>query len=244
MKKWTISVILLLSLAVIALAAAVVVLAQRPSPEGLSGAAGSQPAQQAAAEAGDEAGSSSLPEEGGGESAVTGLRCSVSLGTLEIVSGDEFGVSGQSGSGYEAYVEDGVYVVQGSTTHDNHIVVTVPQDVSFQSVELTVSGGALHAEDLHTQTLRTVCEKGALHFSGWVDGSGHIEQFQGNTVVTLYGSQRDFNYELDYDLGHIGIGGVQYAGADEVQSIDNGAEKTLDIRCGMGNVSVLFQDEP
>ena len=202
MKRWTISVILLLSLAVIALAAAVVVLAQGPSPEGLPGAAGSQPAQQAAAEAGDGAGSSSLPEEGG------------------------------------------VYVVQGSTTHDNHIVVTVPQDVSFQSVELTVSGGALHAEDLHTQTLRTVCEKGALHFSGWVDGSGHIEQFQGNTVVTLYGSQRDFNYELDYDLGHIGIGGVQYAGADEVQSIDNGAEKALDIRCGMGNVSVLFQDEP
>lgn len=173
---------------------------------------------------------------------ITGLRCSVQLGTLNIVEGEDFNVSELNGSNYEAYTENGIYIVNGSTTHDNHIVVTFPKDFQFETVELIVTGGALTAENINTQNLQTSCDKGAIDFSGSVNVDADVQQFQGKTVLNIDGKQTDYNYRLDLDLGHIGIGEQQYAGPHQSQSIDNSAEKTIDASCTMGSISVLFSE--
>lgn len=160
------------------------------------------------------------------ENEITELRCSVQLGTLTITEGDDFHVSELNGSDYEAYTEDGAYIVNGSTTHDNHIVVTVPKDYPFETVELSVAGGALAAENIHTRNLYTNCDKGAIDCSGSVSAVAEVRQLQGKTVLNIDGRQTDYNYSLDLDLGHIGVGEEQYAGPRQHQNIDNGAEKT------------------
>lgn len=174
------------------------------------------------------------------ESEVTGLQCSVQLGALEIVEGDEFSISELNNSDYEAYIENNTYIVVGSKTHDNHIVVTVPKDYQFQSVTLTVTGGALSAQGIETQALYTNCDKGSINFSGSINGNAQIQHQQGKTILNINANQSDFNYELDYDLGHIGIGAKQYAGASGKETINNGASKTMNIQCKMGSVSVVF----
>ena len=176
------------------------------------------------------------------EEEITGLHCSIQLGSLEVTAGEDFGVSELNGSGYEAYIEDGIYVVNGSMTRENHIVVTVPADFLFQTVALTVNGGVLNVQNIHTQTLLTNCDKGGLHFSGSVEGDAEIQHLHGETALTLQGTQTDFNYELDYELGHIGVGKKQYAGANGGESVDNQSDKTMRIHCTMGSVSVLFSD--
>ncbi len=176
------------------------------------------------------------------ENEITDLRCSVQLGTLTITEGDDFHVSELNGSDYEAYTEDGAYIVNGSTTHDNHIVVTVPKDYPFETVELSVAGGALAAENIHTRNLYTNCDKGAIDCSGSVSAVAEVRQLQGKTVLNIDGRQTDYNYSLDLDLGHIGVGEEQYAGPRQHQNIDNGAEKNINASCTMGSISILFSE--
>lgn len=196
--------------------------------------AGGQPAEPASSCAVSSAQTESA--EGG----VTGLRCSVQLGTLNIVEGEAFHVSAGNGSDYEAYIENGTYIVNGSKTYDNHIVVTVPKEFQFETVELVAAGGALTAENLNTQNLYTNCNRGTISYSGSASAGAEIQQLQGKTVLTMDGRQADYNYSLDLDLGHIGIGDQEYAGPHQDQSIDNSAEKTIDASCTMGSIRILF----
>lgn len=248
MKKWTGILIVFLLVIVAVLAAAVWQLYQKLGAASISEiptfSVSAAPAGQSAADGPQPLPSPTQTSSGAANSGdtITDLNCSVSLGALEIVEGTGFGVSEQSGSGYEAYVDGSTYVVSGSTTSDGHIVVTVPDDFRFQTVTLTVNGGALSAEDVDTQTLITHCDKGSLHFSGGVADSAQVEHLYGETLLTLDGKSLDYNYALSYDLGHIGIGERQYAGRSGSESIDNGAGKEIDIHCSMGSVSVLFDD--
>lgn len=171
------------------------------------------------------------------------LRCSVQMGALQIIRGEEFGVQEGDADDCEAYLEDGVYTISASTTRDMPVVVTVPEGVRFVRATLTASGGTLMAEDLDVQDLNATCEQGALQFSGSVDGNAAVEHLQGETVLRLSGSPSDFNYEIAYELGHVEIGDKSYAGAKGSKSIDNDSPKTLRVHCAMGSVGVLFPEE-
>ena len=178
---------------------------------------------------------SSQPEE----EPITRLSCSVSAGALEITEGEAFSVS----EGGRAYVEDGTYVVEEAETWTKHISVTVPAGYCFEQVHLSVTGGSLSAAGLHTQELVTDCDKGAVFYSGSLDKDAQVEQKKGETTLDLTGSRSDFNYELVYILGHIGLDGDAYAGKYGEIPIDNGMDRTVRVQCTMGSVSLLFHGE-
>ncbi|MEQ2443265.1 hypothetical protein WMO64_07265 [Pseudoflavonifractor sp. CLA-AP-H29] len=261
MKKITNILLLVLLAAVIVLAAAVIYLYQRDgSPS--SPVSGTPSASQSEsitvgtpapsggeAEGGDSSGDTNGPEvgtpaESGGEdaqAAVTELRCSAALGAVKIVEGAEFGLSEGSEAECEAYIEDNAYVVSASTTQDIPIVVTVPEGITFEQVTLTASGGNLTVEGIDTEALSTSCTQGAIYYSGRLDGSADVEHLQGQTVLQLEGASSDYNFELEYSLGHIQVGDLSLGGPKGSRSIDNGSEKTIQVYCTMGDVSVLFQ---
>lgn len=173
---------------------------------------------------------------------ITGLRCSVELGALDVIEGEDFDVSALDIGDYTVQIENGTYIVNGSAVHDNHIIVTIPKDFQFQEVELLVTGGTLTAEGVDTQNLHVNCNKGAIEYSGSVDAGAEIQQLHGKTVINIDGKQTDYNYSLDIDLGHIGIDDQQYAGTHQHQDIDNQAEKSISACCTMGSVSILFSE--
>ena len=251
MKKLTGFLMAFLLLAVTILAVAVCYLYQRYGAEHAAAPAFSQEPSRPGQSDDNATSETEAPEENGAsrqeaeaKSEITGLRCSVQLGTLELVEGEAFGVSELSGNTCEAYIEDGVYVVTGSAAYENHLVVTVPAEYLFQSVELSVTGGALTAEGLHTNELTTNCDKGSIYYSGYLEETARVEQFQGKTTLELAGSEEDFNYELEYELGHIELGGEAYAGMHGDVPIDCGADKTIQVQCRMGSVSLLFLSVP
>ena len=208
-----------------------------PSPSG-GGQESEAPGEE---EGADEAGGT----EAGGteevEASVTELRCSAELGALNIVEGAEFGLSEDS-SDCEAYIEDNAYVVSASTTHDAPIVVTVPEGMTFERVTLSASGGNLTVEGIDTRALSTDCAQGSIYYSGRLDGDADVEHLQGQTVLQLEGKSSEFNFELEYSLGHIQVDDLSLGGPRGSQSIDNGSEKTIHVYCTMGDVSVLFPD--
>lgn len=250
MKKLTNALLLVLLAAVIILAAAVIYLYQRdgaPASPSADVPMASQSGPAAAgtpAPSGDEQEnvvSSGEAEDTETEAAVTELRCSAALGALKIVEGAEFGLSEDSGGDCEAYIEDNAYVVSANTPQDAPIVVTVPEGITFEQVTLTASGGNLTVEGISTEALYTDCKQGAIYYSGRLDGDAQVAHLQGETVLQLEGDSSEFNFELEYNLGHIQVDDLSLGGADGSRSIDNGSEKTIQVNCTMGNVSVLFQ---
>lgn len=171
---------------------------------------------------------------------ITGLRCSISLGKMNIVTGDALNASDSGGNDFDVVIEEGVYIVSGSKTVDNDITVTVPRELVLETVELTVQGGALTAEGLSTKGLNTDCDGGALTFSGRLMGDGTVSQKWGETTLHLSGTETDYNYDLSYDRGHIGLGQQQFAGLSGSKSIDNGAAQTISVTCSMGDVGLVF----
>lgn len=171
------------------------------------------------------------------------IHCSVEQGALRLVEGEAFGLSESGGQDCEVSWKDGVYFLSVHTTHQEPIILTVPQGTRLETLSLSVTGGDLSAEGLCTNALSVTCAQGTLHFSGQVEGSAQVDHQQGNTVLELSGSASDFNYELEYELGHIAIGSQSYAGAHGSQSIQNGSAKTIQIHCAMGNVGILFPED-
>lgn len=242
---------ILLALAVVVLGVAVVNLylgrtsEGEPRPSGGNAAVSALPTDTTTEQPNEDQEQSAQPSESGGETAgeeqeIRGLQCSVAKGSLSVVVGKQFQVTDQNGADFEAAVEDGVYTVTGSATAENHLTVTIPADITFEQVNLTATGGAVSARDIRTDSLATRCDAGAIDFAGEVLGDASVDHSLGKTVLELTGSESDYNYELEYSMGHVGIGAQQFAGAGGSQSIDNGAERTMQIRCAMGSVSVLF----
>lgn len=255
MRKWMVvlfSFVLVLLAAVLILAAAVFhlyqknrtlsapismgqTLAQSSPDEGLlpSGGTAETPSpEEQAASAWSEA---SVPAE---------IHCLVERGALQLVEGEAFSLAEGSEQDCEVSWKDGVYSLSVSTTRQEPVILTLPQGTRLEALSLSVAGGELSAEGLCTETLSVTCTQGALHFSGQVEGSAEIEHQQGNTVLELSGHASDFNYELEYELGHIAIGRQSYAGAHGSQSIQNGSAKTFRVHCAMGSVGILFPEDP
>ena len=234
MNKFKNLLIVVLLAAVVLLGTAVFLLGQRDRT-----ASEADEDQSALTQAGTDAGEEGTLEE----KTAAELDCSVQLGALKVIRGEEFGILEGDAGDCEAYLEDGVYTISVSTTREAPVVVTVPEEVQFERATLTASGGKLTAENLEVGELYSTCERGVLQFSGCVDKTAEVEHLQGETVLQLSGDPSEFNYELSYELGHIEVGGQSYAGAKGSQSIDHGSDKTIRVHCAMGSVGVLFPEE-
>lgn len=231
MNRFSKIVIVLLSAAVVILAAALLF------QQGVAPASPEDPAGQTDGPAAQETDS---PRETADDAPETAdLRCSVQSGALRITRGETFAVTSGDESACQLSFDGGVYTVSAAGTGEA-IVVTVPEDADLQAVTLTADGGDLSAEDLDAGTLTASCNQGSLRFSGSVDGDVDVDHAQGETALRLSGDETAFNCDVSYELGHVQIGSRSYAGARGSQTVDNGAGKTLTVRCAMGSVDVTF----
>lgn len=229
MNRFSKIVIVLLSAAVVILAAALLF------QQGVAPASQEDPAGQTDGPAAQETDS---PRETADDAPETAdLRCSVQSGALRITRGETFAVTSGDESACQLSFDGGVYTVSAAGTGEA-IVVTVPEDADLQAVTLTADGGDLSAEALDAGTLTASCNQGSLRFSGSVDVD--VDHTQGETALRLAGDETAFNCDVSYELGHVQIGSRSYAGARGSQTVDNGAGKTLTVRCAMGSVDVTF----
>lgn len=234
MNKLTNILLVLLLVAVIFLGGAVFLLWQKDSAPAASSD------QSEATQSSTETGSKTGTEPSQTQDPAKELSCSVQLGALRIIQGEEFALQDGNESDCQISCDHGVYTISVNTTRNAPVVVTVPQDVYFQQATLTVAGGTLSAEDLQVKDLHATCQQGALQFSGRVDGNAEVDHQQGETALQLQDNQDDFNYEVSYQLGHVQIGNQTFAGAKGSQAIDNGRDRTVRVNCAMGSVGILF----
>lgn len=115
------------------------------------------------------------------------------------------------------------------------------ENVEAIDMEFSLGAGEIIAKQVSLSTLSAQIGAGNLEFSGEIRENAEIECSMGNVRMKLEGEKLDYNYELDCVAGNMEIGGDKYSGAAVSKEIDNGAEKSIDIECSMGNVEVEFE---
>ena len=113
-------------------------------------------------------------------------------------------------------------------------------DLQAEELEISVGLGQISLEKAVMGKLNAEVGMGELVVTGTLNGDADVECAMGNVSLKLEGNQRDFNYELSKAMGNVALGSSSSSGFSSEQYMDNGANKTIDVECAVGNVSIQF----
>lgn len=152
---------------------------------------------------------------------VVGFKSEMDGDTLEISGGTGVGVNNGGGS----------------------IVLTIPEGMKFEEVQLEVGAGEAWIDQLKVDYLNVEVGAGEANF-GYLDAKTmDAEVGVGELSAQLAGSESDYNYKIESGIGEIEIGDNSYGGFARSQNITNpGAERSIDMECGIGSVSIYFEE--
>lgn len=115
-------------------------------------------------------------------------------------------------------------------------------DLQAKSLEVSVGVGQIELKKAVMGTLDAEVGMGEFVAEGALNGDADVECSMGNVSLTLEGSPRDFNYWLSAAAGNVTLDGFSDSGFASEKYMDNSADKTIDIDCAMGNVTLRFTD--
>lgn len=115
-------------------------------------------------------------------------------------------------------------------------------DIQVNELEASVGMGQITLKEMSVENLDAEVGMGEFFASGLITGDVSAECAMGNVSLTLEGSQEDFNYELSKAMGNVTLGRESSSGFASERYINNNADKTMDIECSMGNVSIQFTE--
>lgn len=107
-------------------------------------------------------------------------------------------------------------------------------------LELSVGMGNIELEGMNVNRLNVSVGMGAVTARGSVSGNVRADCSMGSVELTLEGSRNDFNYDLDCSMGTIWLDGEEYGGMGMSKAFDNGAGKSMEADCSMGEVTIRF----
>lgn len=107
-------------------------------------------------------------------------------------------------------------------------------------LELSVGMGNIELKGMDVNRLNVSVGMGAVTARGSVSGDVKADCSMGSVELTLEGSRNDFNYDLDCSMGTIRLDGEEYSGMGMSKSFDNGAGKSMEADCSMGEVTIRF----
>lgn len=148
----------------------------------------------------------------------------------------------------------------GAGENESKITVEVPKGMEFKNMDLDVSMGNLEVVGFQTKTMGVTCGTGSatlegdvmgesdfecgmgeLIYQGGLGGNVSFECGMGSITANLTNSQEDFDYELTCGMGEVQVGDLSIGGIAGEQKISNKAGKLMEVDCGMGDVTVEFE---
>lgn len=140
------------------------------------------------------------------------------------------------------------------------ITVTLPRDITFKEVSLSVGAGSLEIESVSAEDLSVEvgageviisnfqadeadfdCGAGSIEARGEVRSKADLKCGVGSIEYTAFGHETEYNYDIECGIGEIICGSNSYSGLGRDQSIDNNADKEISIEGGIGSVTVNFE---
>lgn len=107
-----------------------------------------------------------------------------------------------------------------------------------KELSISVGAGCIEINNGNTAKLDAECGMGELDYYGTISGDVFAKCGVGDINFELDNSENDFNYKIESAVGTVNIGDTQISGISSVKKIDNGADKTFTIDCGVGEIDV------
>lgn len=193
------------------------------------------------------------------EQAFTSMELEIEKGTLYIRSGDMFSLTRHGGDAVPYEIDEGTLYFENSDTEDT--VLTLPEGSTYETMLLTVGEGHVYGEAPLTLTTLKVesrrgetslkdvsvsensvfqVRQGSVFVSGDLGGTVTVSCQEGHLSLEVPFAQSDSNYEIDLSEGDLQLGGKSYHGRAVSQTVDNGAERSMQLTCSRGEISVEF----
>lgn len=174
-------------------------------------------------------------------------------GMLEIQYGDveKIQIKQKDVDKYRCYVAEGSLHIEGNqkikinnSNHDGEITIVVPKNMVFQEVDLEVGAGKADVAGLKANQVDIELGAGEMNVTGLDTKKFDAKTGAGKLYAELVGKQNDYSYELECGIGQLKIGESSYSGLKTEQKISNqGAERFVDIECGVGEIIIKFQEQ-
>lgn len=149
----------------------------------------------------------------------------------------------------------------GSSGHDSTVTVQIPRGTVLKKMDLDITMGELVVSGFRTKKLVTECgtgsaqlegdvlgkseiscDLGEVSYTGNLGGDTRIECGMGSATLDLTNRQQEFDYDLECGMGSIRAGDISIDGIAGEKKISNGADRTMEVECGMGDVEILFEE--
>lgn len=139
--------------------------------------------------------------------------------------------------------------------------ISVDMPLTAEKINITVNAGECDVESRLTalETLTADISAGEINFSEieapelfLIAGVGELDVDQmtaddikidcgvGSIDATAVGRESDYDYDITSNVGEVTIDDESYAGLGTSKNINNGADKKMQIDCGVGSVEISF----
>lgn len=108
--------------------------------------------------------------------------------------------------------------------------------------KFSAGAGALYAEDVALTNADLVCGVGQMSISGSFLGDTTADCGIGAMELEVEGKQEDYRGDLNCGLGEIRFGDISIEGSGQKSYGTSSATSRMDIKCGIGEVDVHFED--
>lgn len=196
------------------------------------------------------------------------MEISVGAGQLEIKYHSEDFIKLEVGKNdqMQCFVEDNTVkiiggLIKNNTKLDSDMTVYLPEGFIYDKLTIDVGAGSINADELLAEnavidvgmgnveisdmsvgTLEASVGMGNIEMQGSINEDAVVDCGMGQITMDIFGSCKDFNYELDCGMGSLSVEGVYNIAGIGEQSVENNATKDIEISCGMGNVEVVFSE--
>lgn len=128
----------------------------------------------------------------------------------------------------------------------NHaqLEIYMPSGQKLDKVEIDAGVGSIVSETMFScKELEVSCGVGSCDLWADVSKKVEIEGGVGEINLLLAGRAKDFNYDLECGIGDVTVGDMSFGGIASDHKMNNNAQKSIKAECGVGSVSVLFEEE-
>lgn len=141
------------------------------------------------------------------------------------------------------------------------ITITLPRDFHLNEASFDIGAGTLDIEEIVAQDLHVSvgagdanvsrfeageaefdCGAGKIHANGDAREDIDIDDGAGEIILTVAGEESSYNYDIDCGVGEIICGNTTYSGLANGKKINNGASRDITVDCGVGTITINFEN--
>ncbi|RHB94329.1 DUF4097 family beta strand repeat-containing protein [Thomasclavelia ramosa] len=183
---------------------------------------------------------------------IKNLEIQAEAGTVELIEyeGSTIKVEAKNVSKkIKLYQEQNTLIVKDSfrfwhlinvTDITTRIKIYIPNSYEFNKVELEVDAGSFKAENIIASYTKVDVDAGDARINLLNSYRSEFNCDAGDIDATMVGSESDYSYEVDSDVGDISIGSYRSDGLSDEYS-HSGGQRKIEADCNVGSIRIKME---